>query len=35
MELFLYMVMHNIFWLKNLKGIDHSEELGVNGRIIL
>jgi hypothetical protein len=24
-----------IFWLENLKGIDHSKDLGVNGKIIL
>jgi len=27
--------MHTIFWLENLKGRDHSEDLGVDGRIIL
>jgi len=24
-----------IFWLENLKGIDHSEDLGIDGKIIL
>jgi hypothetical protein len=27
--------MHTIFWLENQKGRDHSENLGVDGRIIL
>jgi hypothetical protein len=27
--------MQTLLWLKNLKGRDHSEELGVDGRIIL
>jgi hypothetical protein len=27
--------MHTIFLLKNLKGRDDSEELGVDGRVIL
>jgi hypothetical protein len=27
--------MHTVFWLENLKGRDHSEDLGVDGRIIL
>jgi hypothetical protein len=27
--------MHTIFWLENLKGRDHLEDLGVGGRIIL
>jgi hypothetical protein len=27
--------MHIIFWLENLKGGDHSKDLGVDGRIIL
>jgi hypothetical protein len=27
--------MHTIFWSENLKGRDHSEDLGVDGRIIL
>jgi hypothetical protein len=27
--------MHTTFWLKNLKGKDHSEDLGVGGKIIL
>jgi len=27
--------MHKIFWLENLKGRDHSDDLGVNGGIIL
>jgi hypothetical protein len=27
--------MHTIFWLENLKGRDLSENLGVDGRIIL
>jgi hypothetical protein len=27
--------MNKIFWLKNLKERDHSEKLGVDGRIIL
>jgi hypothetical protein len=27
--------MHTIFWLENLKGNDHLEDLGVDGRIIL
>jgi hypothetical protein len=26
---------HTIFWLENLKGRDHTEDLGVDGRIIL
>jgi hypothetical protein len=26
--------MHKIFWLENLKGKDHSEDLGIDGRII-
>jgi hypothetical protein len=26
--------MHTIFWLENLKGRDHLEDLGVDGRII-
>jgi len=25
--------MHTILWLKNLTGRDHSEDLGVDGRI--
>jgi hypothetical protein len=25
--------MHTIFWLGNLKGRDHSEDLGINGNI--
>jgi hypothetical protein len=27
--------MHTIFWLENLKGRDHLEDLGVDGKIIL
>jgi hypothetical protein len=27
--------MHTIFWLENLKGADHSEDLGIGCRIIL
>jgi len=27
--------MHTIFWLENMKGKDHSEDLGIDGRIIL
>jgi hypothetical protein len=27
--------MHTKLWLENLKGRDHSEDLGVDGRIIL
>jgi len=27
--------MHTIIWLENLKGRDHLEELGVDGKIIL
>jgi len=27
--------MHTIFWLENLKGRDHFEDLGTDGRIIL
>jgi hypothetical protein len=27
--------MHTMFWLENLKGRDHSEDLGVDRRIIL
>jgi hypothetical protein len=27
--------MHSKFWLKHLKGLDHSEDLGVGRRIIL
>jgi hypothetical protein len=27
--------MRNVFWLKNLKGRDHLEDLGIDGRIIL
>jgi len=27
--------MRAIFWLKNLKGRDHIEDLGIDGRIIL
>jgi hypothetical protein len=27
--------MHKIFWLENLKGRNHLEDLGVDGRIIL
>jgi hypothetical protein len=26
--------MHIIFWFENLKGRDHSEDLGVDGRIL-
>jgi hypothetical protein len=29
------MKMHTIFWLENLKGKDHAENLGTEGRIIL
>jgi hypothetical protein len=25
--------MHTIFWLENLKGRDHSEDLGVDGKV--
>jgi hypothetical protein len=27
--------MHTIFWLENLKGRDHLEDLGIDERIIL
>jgi hypothetical protein len=27
--------MHKIFWLENLKGRDHSEDLSIDERIIL
>jgi hypothetical protein len=27
--------MHTIFWLENLKGRDHSEDLGIDGSVIL
>jgi hypothetical protein len=27
--------MHTKFWLENLKGRDYSEDIGVDGRIIL
>jgi hypothetical protein len=27
--------MHRIFWLENLKGADHSEDLGVDGKVTL
>jgi len=27
--------MHIKFWLKNVKGGDHSEDLGIDGKIIL
>jgi hypothetical protein len=27
--------MHTIYWLENLKGRDHSEDLGIDGKIIL
>jgi hypothetical protein len=27
--------MQKLFWLENLKGKDHSEDLGVDGKIIL
>jgi hypothetical protein len=27
--------MHTVFWFKNLKGRDHSEDLGTDKRIIL
>jgi hypothetical protein len=27
--------MHTVFWLENLKGRDHLEDLGVDGDIIL
>jgi hypothetical protein len=26
--------MHTVFWLKNLKGINHSVDLGEDGRVI-
>jgi hypothetical protein len=26
--------MHTIFWLENLKGRDHKEDLGIDGNII-
>jgi hypothetical protein len=29
------MKMHTVLWLENLKGRDHSEDLCVEGRIIL
>jgi len=29
------MKMHKLFWLENLKGRHHCEELGVDGRILL
>jgi hypothetical protein len=28
-------IMHTIFWLENLKGIDPLEDLGVDGKVIL
>jgi hypothetical protein len=28
-------IEHEKFWLENLKGIDHTEDVGVDGRIIL
>jgi hypothetical protein len=27
--------MHAIFWFGNLKGKNHSEDLGIDGRIVL
>jgi hypothetical protein len=27
--------VHKIFWLENLKGRDHLEDLGIEGKIIL
>jgi len=27
--------MHTIFWFENLEGRDHSEDLGIDGKIIL
>jgi hypothetical protein len=27
--------MHTVFWLEILKGKDHSEDLGTNGKIIM
>jgi hypothetical protein len=27
--------MHATFWLENMKGRDYSEDLGIDGRIIL
>jgi hypothetical protein len=27
--------MHTLLWLENLKGRDHSEDLGIDGRVIL
>jgi hypothetical protein len=27
--------MHTIFWLENLKGRDHMEDLGTDGKILL
>jgi len=27
--------MHTKYWSENLKGIDHSEDLGVDGKLIL
>jgi len=27
--------MHTIFWLKNLMGRDHLEDIGIDGRVIL
>jgi hypothetical protein len=27
--------MHTVFWFENLEGREHSEDLGVDGRIIL
>jgi hypothetical protein len=26
--------MHKIFWLENMKGRDHSEDLGIVGKVI-
>jgi len=27
--------MHTIFWLENLKGRDHLEDLGIDGKVML
>jgi hypothetical protein len=30
----LYYILYTVFWLENLKGRDHLEALGVDGRVI-